>query len=314
MSQLNYFRFLLGNCYFIFCLSIDAKLSREHLVKNVSIESGKVKVTTDKGVSDLFDAVVLTMPVPQILQLQGDIQALIGRFISYLVKDVSMVSGKVKVTTDRGVSDLFDAVVLTMPVPQILQLQGDIQALIGRFISDLVKVVSMVSGKVKVTTDKGVSDLFNAVVLTMPVPEILQPQGDIQALIVRFISDLVKDVSMVSGKVKVTTDKGVSDLFDAVVLTMPVPQILQLQGDIQALIGRFISDLVKDVSVESGKVKVTTDKCVSDLFDAVVLTMPVPQTLQIQAFSSESLNVSQSIIAVYKGLTLSNLKTPKWSL
>ena len=46
---------------------------------------------------------------------------------------------------------------------------------------------------------------------------------------------------MVSGKVKVTTDKGVSDLFNAVVLTMPVPQILQLQGDIQALIGRFIS-------------------------------------------------------------------------
>ena len=94
-----------------------------------------MKVTTDKGVSDLFDAVVLTMPVPQILQLQGDIQALIGRFISDLVKDVSIESGKVKVTTDKGVSDLFDAVVLTMPVPQILQLQGDIQALIGRFIN-----------------------------------------------------------------------------------------------------------------------------------------------------------------------------------
>ena len=79
-----------------------------------------MKVTTDKGVSDLFDAVVLTMPVPQILQLQGDIQKMIGRFISDLMKDVSMVSGKVKVTTDKGVSDLFDAVVLTMPVPQIL--------------------------------------------------------------------------------------------------------------------------------------------------------------------------------------------------
>ena len=164
------------------------------------------------------------MPVPQILQLQVDIQALIGRFIWDLVKDVSMVSGKVKVTADKGVSALFDAVVLTMPVPQILQLQGDIQALIGRFIWDLVKDVSWVSGKVKVTTDKGVSDLFDAVVLTMLVPQILQLQRGIQALIGRFIWDLVKDVSMVSGKLKVTTDKGVSDLFDAVVFTMPVPQ------------------------------------------------------------------------------------------
>ena len=248
-------------------------------MKDVSIESGKVKVTTDKGVSDLFDAVVLTMPVPQILQLQGDIQKMIGRFISDLVKDVSMVSGKLKVTTDKGVSDLFDAVILTMPVPQILQLQGDIQALIGRFIWDLGKDNSIESGKVKVTTDKGVSDLFDAVVLTMPVPQILQLQGDIKALIGRFISDIVMDVSMVSEKVKVTTDNGVSDLFDAVILTMPVPQILQLQGDIQALIGRFIWDLVKDVSMVSGKVKVTTDKGVSDLFDADVLTMPVPQIL-----------------------------------
>ena len=49
-----------------------------HLLKDVSIASEKVKVTTDKGVSDLFDAVVLTMPVPQILQLQGDIRSLIG--------------------------------------------------------------------------------------------------------------------------------------------------------------------------------------------------------------------------------------------
>ena len=65
---------------------------------------------------------------------------------------------------------------------------------------------------------------------------------------------------MVSEKVKVTTDKGVSDLFDAVVLTMSVPQILQLQEDIQALIGRFIWDLVKDVSIETGEVKVTQIK------------------------------------------------------
>ena len=49
-----------------------------HLLKDVSIVKEKVKVTTDEGVSDLFDAVVLTMPVPQILQLQGDIQSLIG--------------------------------------------------------------------------------------------------------------------------------------------------------------------------------------------------------------------------------------------
>ena len=63
---------------------LDAKVAREHLVSDVSITAGKVKVTTDKGISDLFDAVVLTMPVPQILQLQGDIQALIGLYIYFI--------------------------------------------------------------------------------------------------------------------------------------------------------------------------------------------------------------------------------------
>lgn len=49
----------------------------------------------------------------------------------YLVRDVSMVTDKVKVTTDQGHTEQFDAVVITMPVPQILQLQGDIEKLIA---------------------------------------------------------------------------------------------------------------------------------------------------------------------------------------
>ena len=35
-------------------------------------------VTTDEGYSEQFDAVVITMPVAQILQLEGDIASLIG--------------------------------------------------------------------------------------------------------------------------------------------------------------------------------------------------------------------------------------------
>lgn len=66
---------------FIQCVSItDPKLGKGYLVKDLSIADNKVKVTTDEGYSELFDAVVVTMPVPQILQLEGDIVSMIGLF------------------------------------------------------------------------------------------------------------------------------------------------------------------------------------------------------------------------------------------
>ncbi|KAL4240187.1 hypothetical protein ACF0H5_000981 [Mactra antiquata] len=55
----------------------EPTIGREYLVKDVSIATDKVNVTTDDNKCDIFDAVVLTMPVPQILQLQGDIKSLI---------------------------------------------------------------------------------------------------------------------------------------------------------------------------------------------------------------------------------------------
>ena len=64
---------------------LEISISKGQLVKDVFIAAGKVKVTTDKGVSDLYDAVVLTMPVPQILQLQGDVQAFIGLCVFHMI-------------------------------------------------------------------------------------------------------------------------------------------------------------------------------------------------------------------------------------
>ena len=77
------FRVHLCKHQIVYLFVIDISISKGQLVKDVSIAAGKVKVTTDKGVSDLYDAVVLTMPVPQILQLQGDVQAFIGLCVSY---------------------------------------------------------------------------------------------------------------------------------------------------------------------------------------------------------------------------------------
>ncbi|XP_045214188.2 renalase-like isoform X2 [Mercenaria mercenaria] len=57
----------------------DPLLGKGYLVKDVSVADDKVKVTTDEGHSEQFDAVVITMPVAQILQLQGDIASLIDK-------------------------------------------------------------------------------------------------------------------------------------------------------------------------------------------------------------------------------------------
>ena len=47
------------------------------------------------------------------------------------VKDVSEVGGQWQLTTESGHTKTCDTLVLTMPVPQILELTGTIRQLIG---------------------------------------------------------------------------------------------------------------------------------------------------------------------------------------
>ncbi|XP_026575716.1 renalase isoform X3 [Pseudonaja textilis] len=51
----------------------DADVFYNHHVTQICLKDGKWEVGTSTGFSDCFDTVILTMPVPQILQLQGDI-------------------------------------------------------------------------------------------------------------------------------------------------------------------------------------------------------------------------------------------------
>ncbi|XP_052782750.1 renalase-like [Mya arenaria] len=68
-------------------------VERSHQITSVSKDGNGVKVTTDQGLSDTFDAIVLTMPVPQILQLKGDIPSLIdGKGIRSQLEEVSYSS------------------------------------------------------------------------------------------------------------------------------------------------------------------------------------------------------------------------------
>ena len=60
------------------CNVTDATVGRQHLVTSITTEGIQVAVTTEQGTKESFDAVILTMPVPQILQLKGDIAKLIG--------------------------------------------------------------------------------------------------------------------------------------------------------------------------------------------------------------------------------------------
>lgn len=60
-----------------FVKQAGAELMYDSHVSKVDVEDNKVKLTTLKGDVELCDGVILTMPVPQILQLDGSIQNLI---------------------------------------------------------------------------------------------------------------------------------------------------------------------------------------------------------------------------------------------
>ncbi|XP_051838613.1 renalase [Antechinus flavipes] len=54
------------------------EVSYGHRVTEIYLKDGKWEVHRDMGGSELFDIIILTMPIPQILQLQGDIKNLIS--------------------------------------------------------------------------------------------------------------------------------------------------------------------------------------------------------------------------------------------
>ncbi|XP_042719056.1 renalase [Lagopus leucura] len=61
-----------------YLLQSDADVCYERHVTHLSLRDRKWEVSSKMGSPELFDVVILTMPVPQILQLQGDIVNIIN--------------------------------------------------------------------------------------------------------------------------------------------------------------------------------------------------------------------------------------------
>ncbi|GAB5578305.1 renalase isoform X9 [Prionailurus iriomotensis] len=57
-----------------------AEVSFRHRVTQINLRNGKWEVSKETGSPERFDIVVLTMPVPQILQLRGDIANFWGQY------------------------------------------------------------------------------------------------------------------------------------------------------------------------------------------------------------------------------------------
>lgn len=55
-----------------------AEVLLKHCVTHINLKDNKWQVSTDAGAAEQFDIVILTMPAPQILGLQGDIENLIS--------------------------------------------------------------------------------------------------------------------------------------------------------------------------------------------------------------------------------------------
>lgn len=73
--------FIANNKLFIaYFTGADTKYSAQ--VTQLQVDNDKWQVTTDTGSSDTFDGVILTIPVPQILQLQGSISNILGNYIN----------------------------------------------------------------------------------------------------------------------------------------------------------------------------------------------------------------------------------------
>ncbi|XP_006831498.1 PREDICTED: renalase [Chrysochloris asiatica] len=69
-----------------------AEVAFKHCVTQINLRNDKWEVSRETGSPELFDLVVLTMPVPQILQLQGDIKNLISECQRQQLESVSYSS------------------------------------------------------------------------------------------------------------------------------------------------------------------------------------------------------------------------------
>ncbi|NXY83753.1 RNLS Renalase, partial [Alcedo cyanopectus] len=72
--------------------SAGADVCYEHHVTHISLRDGKWEVSRKMGPPEQFDVVILTMPVPQILQLQGDIVTIINESQKQQLESVSYSS------------------------------------------------------------------------------------------------------------------------------------------------------------------------------------------------------------------------------
>ena len=63
----------------MYCVGANVQLNRR--LSSLRQEGNAWSVVSDDGVTACFDAVVLTIPVPQILQLNGDMQAILGMYL-----------------------------------------------------------------------------------------------------------------------------------------------------------------------------------------------------------------------------------------
>jgi len=68
---------VLANCHTV----VGAKISFDTALSDLSIHADKFTATSSGLQTDQFDCVILTMPVPQLLQLHGDIVQLLGTFV-----------------------------------------------------------------------------------------------------------------------------------------------------------------------------------------------------------------------------------------
>ncbi|XP_059707050.1 renalase isoform X5 [Haemorhous mexicanus] len=69
-----------------------ADVSYEQQVTDISLRDGRWEVSRKAGPPEHFDVVILTMPVPQILQLQGDIVSIINESQKQQLESVSYSS------------------------------------------------------------------------------------------------------------------------------------------------------------------------------------------------------------------------------
>ncbi|XP_078269289.1 renalase isoform X5 [Rhinoraja longicauda] len=117
------------------------------------------------------------------------------------------------------------------------------------------------------------------------------PQG-ISSIVKYYLSDSdvlysrrVTRINLKEGKLEVCSDSGPAEMFDAVVLTMPVPQILKLQGDMKSQSPEVGPSLVVHTTVQFGAENVDKDKddvepLILDQLQKVLPGLPTPTSVK----------------------------------